>query len=158
MQASFTTTASARCCGLSLPARHTRKVAAAVAKPSQQANSCSSDAIPWLLSASLAAAPLLAAGPASAAGGEFGILEGRTLALIHPAVMGSLFAFTLYTGWLGFQVRECCNRISNAPTPLTSQERPSCRNTGRNICPDRVSLILTASALGDIRSMLTLLQ
>lgn len=96
------TTSTARC-GLILPARHTRKVAAAVAKPSKEAKA-SGDAVPWLLSASLAAAPLLASAPAMAAGGEYGILEGRTLALIHPAVMGFLFAYTCYAGWLGFQV------------------------------------------------------
>ncbi|XP_078178328.1 plant/protein [Carex rostrata] len=42
---------------------------------------------------------------ALAAGGEFGILEGRTLALIHPIVMGSLFAYTLWAGYLGWQWR-----------------------------------------------------
>ena len=103
MQFTTTNTSSTRCHGLSLPARHTRKVAAAVAKPSKGV-SRNGDAVPWLLSASLAAAPLLAAGPALAKGGEYGILEGRTIALIHPAVMGFLFAYTCYAGWLGFQV------------------------------------------------------
>ncbi|KAK8952022.1 hypothetical protein KSP39_PZI004453 [Platanthera zijinensis] len=42
---------------------------------------------------------------ALAAGGEFGILEGRTLALVHPLVMGSLFFYTLWTGYLGWQWR-----------------------------------------------------
>lgn len=40
-----------------------------------------------------------------AAGGEFGILEGRTAALIHPAVMGGLFVASVYAGWLGWQYR-----------------------------------------------------
>jgi hypothetical protein len=40
-----------------------------------------------------------------AAGGEFGILEGRTAALIHPAVMGGLFVASVYAGYLGWQWR-----------------------------------------------------
>ena len=40
-----------------------------------------------------------------AAGGEFGILEGRTLALVHPIVMGGLFVYTLWAGYLGWQWR-----------------------------------------------------
>ncbi|XP_026662831.1 uncharacterized protein LOC103713288 isoform X2 [Phoenix dactylifera] len=42
---------------------------------------------------------------ALAVGGEFGILEGRTLSLIHPVVMGSLFFYTLWAGYLGWQWR-----------------------------------------------------
>lgn len=42
---------------------------------------------------------------ALAAGGEFGILEGRSFALLHPLVMGGLFAYTLWAGYLGWQWR-----------------------------------------------------
>ncbi|XP_073109459.1 uncharacterized protein [Elaeis guineensis] len=42
---------------------------------------------------------------ALAVGGEFGILEGRTLSLIHPLVMGGLFFYTLWAGYLGWQWR-----------------------------------------------------
>eukprot|EP00892_Ulva_mutabilis_P006469 jgi/Ulvmu1/4194/UM019_0173.1 len=49
---------------------------------------------------------LLCADPAGAVGGQFGILEGRSIALIHPVVMAGLFGSTLYTGWLGWQWRE----------------------------------------------------
>ncbi|VFQ95702.1 unnamed protein product [Cuscuta campestris] len=42
---------------------------------------------------------------AAAVGGEFGILEGRSFALIHPIVMSGLFAYTLYAGYLGWQWR-----------------------------------------------------
>ncbi|XP_020571963.1 uncharacterized protein LOC110018846 [Phalaenopsis equestris] len=42
---------------------------------------------------------------ALAVGGEFGILEGRTFALIHPLVMGGLFFYTVWTGYLGWQWR-----------------------------------------------------
>lgn len=38
--------------------------------------------------------------------GEFGsVLEGRFVALAHPAVMGALFLYTGYAGWLGWQWR-----------------------------------------------------
>ena len=37
------------------------------------------------------AATLTTAGPAFAKDGDYGILEGRTAALIHPAVMAVLF-------------------------------------------------------------------
>jgi hypothetical protein len=40
-----------------------------------------------------------------AAGGDLGILEGRTLALIHPIVMFGLFGATGYAGYLGWQHR-----------------------------------------------------
>lgn len=40
-----------------------------------------------------------------AAGGDLGILEGRTLALIHPAVMFFLFGATGWAGYLGWQHR-----------------------------------------------------
>ncbi|XP_073125046.1 uncharacterized protein [Henckelia pumila] len=42
---------------------------------------------------------------AAAVGGEFGILEGRSFALIHPIVMSGLFLYTLYAGYLGWQWR-----------------------------------------------------
>lgn len=52
-----------------------------------------------------AAFTLLCADPAFAVGGQYGILEGRSFALLHPIVMAALFGSTLYTGWLGWQVR-----------------------------------------------------
>ena len=45
-------------------------------------------------------------GAAFAKDGEFGsLLEGRFVALAHPAVMGALFLYTGYAGWLGCQWR-----------------------------------------------------
>jgi len=38
---------------------------------------------------------------AYAAGGEYGILEGRILSLLHPVVMLILFFATGYAGFLG---------------------------------------------------------
>jgi len=40
-----------------------------------------------------------------AKGGDLGILEGRTLALIHPVTMAFLFGATGYAGYLGWQHR-----------------------------------------------------
>lgn len=69
---------------------------------------------------------------ALAAGGEFGILEGRTFALIHPIVMGFLFFYTLWAGYLGWQwrrVRTIQNEINELkkqvkPTPVTPEGTP----------------------------------
>ena len=44
-------------------------------------------------------------GDAFAKGGELGILEGRTAALIHPAVMFFLLGGTAWAGYLGWQFR-----------------------------------------------------
>lgn len=58
-----------------------------------------------LPTAALLAAPLmlLDVPSAMATAGEYGLLEGRTAALIHPAVMFFLFGGTLYAGYLGYQ-------------------------------------------------------
>ncbi|KAK4748401.1 hypothetical protein SAY87_014987 [Trapa incisa] len=60
---------------------------------------------------------------ALAAGGEFGILEGRTLALIHPAVMGGLFVYTLWAGYLGWQWRRV-RTIQTEINELKKQVKP----------------------------------
>ncbi|XP_074279641.1 uncharacterized protein LOC141604946 [Silene latifolia] len=60
---------------------------------------------------------------ALAAGGEFGLLEGRSLALIHPIVMGGLFAYTLWAGYLGWQWRRV-RTIQNEITELKKQVKP----------------------------------
>ena len=46
--------------------------------------------------------------------GEYGLLEGRSFALMHPLVMGGLFLGTGYAGYLGWQwrrVRELAEEI-----------------------------------------------
>lgn len=48
---------------------------------------------------------LLNAGEAAAKGGEYGVLEGRTFAFVHPITMGALFLATGWTGYLGWQWR-----------------------------------------------------
>eukprot|EP00466_Bigelowiella_natans_P018109 jgi/Bigna1/58003/fgenesh1_pm.45_\ len=45
-------------------------------------------------------------GIALAKGGEFGALEGGVPALVHPVMMGGLYMTTLYTGFLGWQIRK----------------------------------------------------
>jgi hypothetical protein len=49
---------------------------------------------------------LINVGEASAKGGELGIWEGRTAALVHPILMGSLFALSGYAALLGLEWRE----------------------------------------------------
>lgn len=61
---------------------------------------------------------------AFAAGGEFGILEGRSLALIHPIVMGGLFVYTLYAGYLGWQWRRV-RTLQDEINELKKQEKPA---------------------------------
>ncbi|KAM6583816.1 hypothetical protein CsatB_010818 [Cannabis sativa] len=69
---------------------------------------------------------------AAAAGGQFGILEGRSFALVHPIVMGGLFVYTLWAGYLGWQwrrVRTIQNEINELkkqvkPVPVTPEGKP----------------------------------
>ncbi|KAF8033559.1 hypothetical protein BT93_D2221 [Corymbia citriodora subsp. variegata] len=61
---------------------------------------------------------------AIAAGGEFGILEGRTLALIHPIVMSGLFAYTLWAGYLGWQWRRV-RTVQDEINELKKQVKPA---------------------------------
>eukprot|EP00579_Thalassiosira_antarctica_P000474 CAMPEP_0201867216 /NCGR_PEP_ID=MMETSP0902-20130614/1532_1 /ASSEMBLY_ACC=CAM_ASM_000551 /TAXON_ID=420261 /ORGANISM="Thalassiosira antarctica, Strain CCMP982" /LENGTH=300 /DNA_ID=CAMNT_0048392341 /DNA_START=39 /DNA_END=941 /DNA_ORIENTATION=+ len=53
------------------------------------------------------AAMMMASTPlsASAAGPDWGIFEGRTLSLLHPAMMAGMFVLSASTGLLGFQWR-----------------------------------------------------
>jgi hypothetical protein len=61
---------------------------------------------------------------ALAVGGEFGIFEGRTFALIHPIVLGGLFFYTLYAGYLGWQWRRV-RTIQNDINELKKQLKPA---------------------------------
>lgn len=64
--------------------------------------------------------------------GELGILEGRSVALIHPIVMGGLFFYTLWAGYLGWQwrrVRTIQDEINELkkqvkPAPVTPEGKP----------------------------------
>lgn len=69
---------------------------------------------------------------ALAVDGELGILEGRSFALVHPIVMGSLFVYTLWAGYLGWQWRRVrtiqtdINELKKQvkPTPVTPEGAP----------------------------------
>jgi hypothetical protein len=75
-------------------------------------------------------AALLALPPdeALAVGGEFGILEGRSFALLHPLVMGGLFAYTLWAGYLGWQWRRV-RTIQDEVNELKKQLKPAAAAT-----------------------------
>ncbi|KAM7274637.1 hypothetical protein ACFE04_016503 [Oxalis oulophora] len=102
--------------------------------PQHKTNNVFTNTIHYLKPASLASLPflLLDAKDALAANGELGILEGRTLALVHPLVMSGLFVFTLWAGYLGWQwrrVRTIQNEITDLkkqlkPTPVTPEGKP----------------------------------
>uniref|UniRef100_A0A7N0T4J4 Uncharacterized protein n=1 Tax=Kalanchoe fedtschenkoi TaxID=63787 RepID=A0A7N0T4J4_KALFE len=66
---------------------------------------------------------LLDAKDALAVGGEFGILEGRTFALVHPVVMSGLFAYTLWAAYLGWQWRRV-RTIQDEINELKKQVKP----------------------------------
>ncbi|KAB5527231.1 hypothetical protein DKX38_021078 [Salix brachista] len=87
----------------------------------------------WLLQVILSIKEInYATQDALAVGGEYGILEGRSFALIHPIVMGGLLFYTLWAGYLGWQwrrVRTTQNEISELkrqlkPTPVTPEGTP----------------------------------
>lgn len=94
--------------------------------PSQQVPRPSVAPLPTALVA--AAAPLLLAAlpppDALAVGGELGIIEGTTVALLHPAIMGGLFAYTLWAGYLGWQWRRV-RTVQDEITELKKQLKPA---------------------------------
>lgn len=86
---------------------------------------------PALLAAALAT-PFLLTPSAQAVAGEFGILEGRTAALIHPALMFFLLGASVYTGYLGLQwrrTRDLATEIKQLkeqlPKPDAEGKRPA---------------------------------
>uniref|UniRef100_A0A0G4IF34 DUF4079 domain-containing protein n=1 Tax=Chromera velia CCMP2878 TaxID=1169474 RepID=A0A0G4IF34_9ALVE len=76
---------------------------------------------PELIAASAAAVSLLNAPEALAKGGEYGLVEGKTISILHPIGMITLFGISLYaafTGWswrnvrgLGDDVKELSKQI-----------------------------------------------
>ncbi|XP_075668078.1 uncharacterized protein LOC142637974 [Castanea sativa] len=113
-----------------LPIPHSKPTKLSISKDSTtNPQSLSHDTIHVLKSASLPLTALtipffLDPNDALAAGGEFGILEGRTFALIHPIVMASLFFYTLWAGYLGWQWRRV-RTIQNEITELKKQVKPA---------------------------------
>lgn len=91
---------------VSRASRTARLSVACVARPrAQRQQEQQLDNAPGLLyTAGAVLAPfMLNVDAAFAKDGELGILEGRTAALVHPAVMISLFGASLYAGYLGYQ-------------------------------------------------------
>merc|ERR1712032_840874 len=76
--------------------------------------------------AALVALSVMSVAPdAFAKGGEMGILEGRTLALLHPAMMYLLLGTTAYSGYLGWQwrrVRTVGDEIADLKQSLKDQK------------------------------------
>lgn len=66
-----------------------------------QKASVQTDALPVALLAST----LLAPEAAVAKGGKYGLMEGRTLSLLHPIAMAGLFGVALYSAYSGWQFR-----------------------------------------------------
>ena len=72
----------------------------------EPADVAGSDTLTKLGQSALVALSLMSIAPdAFAKGGELGILEGRTIALVHPAMMFTLLGATGYIGYLGWQWR-----------------------------------------------------
>lgn len=107
--------------------------AVCVARPQQRSSTTQSQQMtPWML-ASLASPMLLAAGPAMAAGGSYGILEGRTAALVHPAMEFAILGATIYAGYLGWQWRRTRElgeeiRAMKAAAPAAAADAPAPAN------------------------------
>ncbi|KAH9307244.1 hypothetical protein KI387_035155, partial [Taxus chinensis] len=66
---------------------------------------------------------------ALAISGEFGLLEGRSASLIHPIAMGSLFVYTLWAGYLGWQWRRV-RTIQDEINDLKKQVKPRPKEEG----------------------------
>ena len=58
-----------------------------------------------MIPAALAAPLVFNVDAAMAKDGAFGLLEGTSAALVHPAVMFALLGASLYAAYLGFQWR-----------------------------------------------------
>ena len=58
------------------------------------------------------AAALVESQEALAQGGELGLLEGRSVALLHPLAEAGLLAATLYTGYLGYQWKQASHSLA----------------------------------------------
>ncbi|XP_002974337.2 uncharacterized protein LOC9657743 [Selaginella moellendorffii] len=82
-----------------------------------------------IVSSAATAAPVLFLPEAAlAVDGQFGILEGRSFALLHPIVMGGLFAYTIWAGYLGWQWRQV-RTIQAEVTELKKQVKPREENS-----------------------------
>ncbi|XP_009794986.1 uncharacterized protein [Nicotiana sylvestris] len=114
---------------LSIPSKHSVTLLPQKLLPNETIDQLRSASLPLT---ALTLPFFLDAKDAFAVGGEFGIFEGRTIALIHPTVMAGLFVYTLYAGYLGWQwrrVRTTQNEINELkkqvkPLPVTPEGTP----------------------------------
>ncbi len=53
---------------------------------------------------------------------EYGLLEGKAAALIHPVGMAALYVFTLFTGYLGLQWRKV-REVGDELKPLQEESK-----------------------------------
>lgn len=86
------------------------------------------EAVAPVSAAAVAALLFLPADAALAVGGELGILEGRSFALLHPLIMGGLFAYTLWAGYLGWQWRRV-RTVQDEINALKKQLKPAAAAT-----------------------------
>lgn len=82
------------------------------------------EAVAPVSAAAVAALLFLPPDAALAVGGELGILEGRSFALLHPLIMGGLFAYTLWAGYLGWQWRRV-RTVQDEINALKKQLKPA---------------------------------
>ena len=136
-----------------MPLRATKLLDSAHQPPDPQPPS--NDIKSAVLAASVFSAPaIFFVNEAFAIDGEFGLLEGRTASLVHPALMLLLFASTCYTGWLGWQwrrTRELGNEIRELKKQL-----PAVAEDGTRPASPVAAMIEEAEAVGvRIRMMVT---
>ena len=88
---------------------------------------------------------------ALAAGGAYGILEGRTGALVHPALMFFLFGATGFTGYLGWQWR----RVRTIPDEVAQLKAllPKAPATGASACVPNAAQSHAAAALARLKRL-----
>ena len=88
---------------------------------------------------------------ALAAGGAYGILEGRTGALVHPALMLFLFGATGFTGFLGWQWR----RVRTIPEEVAQLKAllPKAPDAGASACVPSAAQSTAAAAPAPIKRL-----
>jgi len=100
--------------------------------------------------AALVALSVMSVAPdAFAKGGEMGILEGRTLALLHPAMMYLLLGTTAYSGYLGWQwrrVRTMGDEIADLKQSLKDQTGVKKVKEAQLVGPNGSEAVATSSS------------
>jgi len=95
-----------------------------------------------------------------AAGPDWGIFEGRTLSLVHPAMMASLLVYSLYTAFLGFQwkrQRTLGDEISALKKSLPVADVPGALATAKE-AGDSAEVSKLESAMSTVKEIESLTQ